>query len=281
MKFVSIKFSKKKTMFLFGCFLSVFAMTGPVLGVVSQEKPQSPPVAGSASQEKPQPSPDDLFVPPDSPIPDIDFSILNQKFRLMDLARDIAESMKNEPTETKFEKIMQMPSGLRRFIMWSLPEEEIIQHFTYTMEKEVAPKYPSKAADVKSLHQKIVEMIPATRQSMQQSRISFEISRKFIMSLTPGEIEIIKGASDLSRMNSEVYINMMKSIDKMAIGERGWNFLEKISSFSPTARELIMMFPPDKRTKPSPTEEVIYDDGFIIIIDDGKGECVTPSRNQH
>lgn len=95
---------QEKTMFLFGCFLSVFAMTGPVLGVVSQEKPQSPPVAGSASQEKPQPSPDDLFVPPDSPIPDIDFSILNQKFRLMDLARDIAESMKNEPTETKFEK---------------------------------------------------------------------------------------------------------------------------------------------------------------------------------
>ncbi len=43
---------------------------------------------------------------------------------------------------------------------------------------------------------------------MQQSRMSFEISRKFIMSLTPGEIEIIKGASDLSRMNSEVYINM-------------------------------------------------------------------------
>jgi hypothetical protein len=157
--------STKKTMFLSGCFLAVFAMAGPVLGVVSQKKPQSPPVAGSALQEKPQPSPDDLFVPPDSPIPDIDFSILNQKFRLMDLARDIAESMKNEPTETKFEKIMQMPSGLRRFIMWSLPEEEIIQHFTHTMEKEVAPKYPSQAADVKSLHQKIVEMIPAMRQA--------------------------------------------------------------------------------------------------------------------
>lgn|GEM_PF-1865335 len=78
-----------------------------------------------------------------------------------------------------------------------------------------------------------------------------------------------------------MYINMMKSIDKMAIGERGWDFLEKIGSFSPTARELIMMFPPDKRTKPSPTEEIIYDDGFIIIIDDGKGECVTPSRDQH
>jgi hypothetical protein len=103
-EFVSIKFSKKKTMFLFGCFLSVFAMTGPVLGVVSQEKPQSPPVAGSASQEKPQPSPDDLFVPPDSPIPDIDFSILNQKFRLMDLARDIAESMKTSPRRRSLKK---------------------------------------------------------------------------------------------------------------------------------------------------------------------------------
>jgi hypothetical protein len=33
------------------------------------------------------------------------------------------------------------------------------------MEKEVAPKYPSQAADVKSLHQKIVEMIPAMRQA--------------------------------------------------------------------------------------------------------------------
>ncbi len=67
----------------------------------------------------------------------------------------------------------------------------------------------------------------------------------------------------------------------MAIGERGWNFLEKISSFSPTARELIRMFPPDKRKKPSPTEEIIYDDGFMIIVDNGKEECVIPSRDQH
>ncbi len=200
MKFVSIKFSKKKTVFLSGCFLSVFTMAGPVLGVVSQEKPQSPPVAGSASQEKPQPSPNHLFALPDSPTPDIDFSILNQKFRLMDLGRDIAESMKNESPETQFKKIMQMPSGLRRFILWNLSEEEIRQYFAYLIEKKVTPKYPSHAADVKSLYQRMVETIPAMRQSWQESRISFEISRKIIMSLTPGEMEIMIGTRTIQSL---------------------------------------------------------------------------------
>ncbi len=65
----------------------------------------------------------------------LDFSLLEKKFRLMSLGRDIARNIENASPAVQLERIQKIASGLRPFVVWNLPEKEIGDLFHYVTKK--------------------------------------------------------------------------------------------------------------------------------------------------
>ncbi len=103
---------------------------------------------------------------------------------------------------------------------------------------------------------------------MQELQVPLQAGQMIIQSLTPDERQIMEELDLGKDINlSGAYFTLM---DKLIISPKGWQFLAEISSFSPTARELLE----DSRRKEKDTSsvpeeveesEIIYDDGFMIV----------------
>ncbi|WP_058880888.1 hypothetical protein [Chloracidobacterium thermophilum] len=161
--------------------------------------------------------------PNDNPI--VDFSRLDQEFRILSLAGDIAVNIQDLPPAEQSSRIRSMPSGLRMFILWSLPEDRIRRLWDHTHAKK-KEEYPAYAAEIESISHKTVDLTPLMCASIRNRQLNFQITQMMVSRLTLKE-QMVAGkvdvTSDLSL--SGAYIPLM---GYLSISPKGWKFLHLI-----------------------------------------------------
>ncbi len=195
---------------------------------------------------------------------------LERKFKLTSLVKDIVAHIQPLPTEEQFDRIRNLPSGLRIFVFWKLPEENITRIMWYDIKRK-KENYPAHATELEQIGTKMIGLVPLMAASSQNGLPkTSELAPVFFNSLTPQEmmlIEKLKLGDDLKLSGS--YLPLAECL---RFSPKGEQFLRQLSAFSPTARELLADLQNGKHKSPAATDKLIYDDGFLCACEENEEE---------
>ncbi len=259
-------------------------LCGPVLGcmlvclsgILSEAAAQTvpaPPVTPPHSNSTPKPTPTEWSAGDGEKLEAAGraaMETLERKFKLTSLVKDIVADIQPLPTEEQFDRIRNLPSGLRIFVFWKLPEENITRIMWYGIKRK-KENYPAHATELERIGNKLIGLVPLMVASNQDGlpRTS-QLAPVLFNSLTPQEmmlIEKLEMGDDLKLSGS--YLPLAECL---RFSPKGEQFLRQLSAFSPTARELLADLQNGKHKSTAAADKLIYDDGFLCACEENEEE---------